>query len=286
MLKLSPARTVLAAIGAASALTACTAVPTPKSPIQASVSSSPAPGPPSTTPPSTTPPSTTEAYACVTSAANGLCNFGPYTGITGADSNPWVGNDMWNPIAGASQTMYANSPGDFYVTANMPAGNTAVVSYANTGTDFTRAVSAYTSITSSFTESMNATSGTVASAAYDMWFSGGGINEVMIHHDLSQRGGCGTWAATNVTFGGSNGVPVRSDWKLCIGGTAAFWQVPASDSFQSGSVDILAMVQWLISHRYMAATAQFASIGYGWEICSTGGKNENFQTNSFRITAA
>jgi hypothetical protein len=27
------------------------------------------------------------------------------------------------------------------------------------------------------------------------------------------------------------------------------------------------------------------SIGYGWEICSTGGHNENFQVKNFSITA-
>jgi hypothetical protein len=194
---------------------------------------------------------------------------------------------MWNPIPGATTTLYANGPGDWDDVVNMPAGNTAVVAFMNTGVNYNGVMSSYRSLVSSFAENMHATSATVASAAYDIWFNHSGtMHEVMIHNDLANRGGCGTWAAKNVTFGGSNGVPVRSDWDLCVAGSAAFWQVPARDSFSSGSVDILAMVNWLIRHGYMPASTQLAAISYGFEVASTGGTDEDFQVSSLSITAS
>jgi hypothetical protein len=54
---------------------------------------------------------------------------------------------------------------------------------------------------------MNATSGTSAEAAYDLWFH---RPEVMIQFDTVNRSSC-NWTATNIQFGGSGGVPVQ-DW--------------------------------------------------------------------------
>jgi hypothetical protein len=204
---------------------------------------------------------------------------------------------MWNPIPGASLTLTANSPGDWTDTVNMPAGNTAVVAYPSLDADFhvqadpwpATPISHFTTITSSFAESMPSTPGTVADATYDLLLDdGGAINEVMIQADEHGRGGdCSVpWAAQNVTFGGSHGVPVRSDWELCVDGSGAFWQVPPADSFSSGSVDVMAMLQYLVSHGYMASTAAIGDFGFGWEVCSTGGQNETFKVSSFSIAAS
>jgi hypothetical protein len=134
---------------------------------------------------------------------------------------------------------------------------------------------------------MHATPATVASAAYDILLDHSGtVNEVMIHHDLANRGGCDTWTAQNVTFGGSNGVPIRSDWDLCVDGSAAFWQVPVSDSFSTGSVDVMAMMTWLRDHGYISQGSLIGDFGYGFEVETTGGHGENFQVSSFSITAS
>ncbi len=54
---------------------------------------------------------------------------------------------------------------------------------------------------------------------------------------------------------------------------------------QSGSVDVLAMLNWLVAHGYLPKNSGLSLIGYGWEICSTGGQNEIFQVSNFSITA-
>ena len=234
-----------------------------------------------TTSPSLSPP------VCVTSEAQGLCKFGRYAPIKGASSGPQVGQDVWSPVPGWQQRLYATDPGNWYVVANMPAGNTAVVSFPDVAADYSGLVSSYSVLTSSFTETMNATTGTNADASYDIWFSNSGaVNEVMIQNDFSpgRVPSCPTWAARNVRFGGSNGVPVHT-WDLCQG-TSTSWWVIADGNIHSGSVDILAMVNWLIRHGYMASGSHFGPIGYGWEISSTGGASERFQVSRFSIAAS
>ena len=188
---------------------------------------------------------------------------------------------MWNPISGWSQTLHATNPGDWYVTANMPKGNTAVVSFPNVGQTYPETpLTNFSSVYSSFSEKMNATSGTSAWAAYDIWLNKWG-NEVMIQHDFAGNGACPTKATA--TFGGSGGVPVQS-WQLCQYGSELIWKLNGG-SEQSGSVDVLAMLQWLESHGYLPSSSTLTDISYGWEICSTGGQPETFTNSGFTLTA-
>jgi hypothetical protein len=194
-----------------------------------------------------------------------------------------------------TQTLFANSPGDWMVTANWPAGNTGVETYPSLDADYhelvngtwiERPLSDFSSMTSSFSETMNATSGTSAWAAYDIWLNHG-ADEIMIQHDFANNGACAPVAT--VRFGGSNGVPSQP-WHLCDFGTEKVWKLGTDDnhkiSEQSGSVDIKAMLTWLEDHGYIQQNSTIGDIGYGWEICSTGGVDENFQVTGFSITVA
>jgi hypothetical protein len=72
-------------------------------------------------------------------------------------------------------------------------GDTAVLTYPNVQQVFTKttdtdpAISAFTAITSAFTETMNPQAGTDAEAAYDLWASRGG--EVIFSLNKSERSG-------------------------------------------------------------------------------------------------
>ena len=222
---------------------------------------------------------------CVTSAQKGHCQFGPYASITGASTDPYVDQNVWNPISGWQQTLHATDPAHWYVTANMPAGNTAVVSYPNTGVDYNKALSGFSSITSSFTDSLPQTSGANAEASYDIWLNNWGY-EVMIQNDYTPSRGpaCSSWTAKNVSFGGSNGVPVHP-WNLCTSGSTSWWET-ADGNVPNGSVDVLGMLNWLVSHGQLPTGAQLGAVSYGFEISSTGGADENFQVSSFSVTAS
>jgi hypothetical protein len=274
-----------------------TPTPTP-SPTATSTSPSPAPSVTSTSPspaPSATstapaPPPPPKGAACVTSDKQGQC--GPYSDpqIKGTTAASLIGNNVWNPIPGWAQTLYVTSPGNWRVTANMPAGNTAVLSYPSLGANFGKVtnaptpLSAFASIYSSFSENMNATARTSGWAAYDIWLGQGTStswsHEVMIQHDFAGAGPC-PFAAT-ASFGGSGGVPVQT-WHLCQYGSELIWKLAGNE--QSGTVDVLAMLTWLVNHGYLPHDAGLWLVGYGWEICSTGGANENFQLNNFAISA-
>ena len=212
----------------------------------------------------------------------GGCGPYRYPAITDSNGDTTVGQDVWNPIPGWHQTLYATEPGNWYVTANMPAGNTAVVSFPNTGQPYNEVpLSGFSSIYSSFSENMHATGGTSAWAAYDLWFNHWG-NEVMIQHDFANNGPCP--AQATATFGGSGGVPVQN-WNLCKYGSELIWKLTGGNE-HSGTVDLLSMLTWLENHGYLPHNSTVTDFSYGFEICSTGGRPETFTVNRFSISAA
>jgi hypothetical protein len=256
--------------------------------------------PPTTT--TTQPPATTTpppAGACVTTAPtpNGSCQFPGYTtGFTGiTPGTPEVDTNMWNPISGASETLIAGSPSNFGVVANYPAGNTGVVSFSNSwARDYQGTVDSFPQITQSFTESMPHNAQTSAWAMDDLWFNNWS-DEVMVQYDFSNNTDCdsSTVVATNVLFGGSNGVPVQQ-WHLCDftgsgdSGHTLAWKLGATEgagkqSESSGSLDLKAMVGWLETNGYLPAGSTWTALSTGWEICSTGGQNESFSQSKFSV---
>lgn len=219
---------------------------------------------------------------CVKSEAKGACGPYLYPAITQSDGqNTTVGQDVWSPITGWSQSIHVTDPGNWFVNANMPSGNTAVVSFPNVGQTYPEnPLTDFSSIHSSFSEEMHATKDTSAWAAFDIWLNNWN-NEVMIQHDFAGNGPCPSKATA--TFGGSNGVPEQS-WNLCQYGSELIWKL-AGGNEQSGSVDVLAMLTWLQDHGYLPQKSTLTDISYGWEICSTGGKPETFTLSKFTVNA-
>jgi hypothetical protein len=242
------------------------------------------PTPSHSPPPTPSPVPTGHTHACVTSKAMGMCHFRHYSEATGVVSSG-VGQDVWASIPGWHQTLYASDLGHWQVRAKMPAGNTAVVSYPDAGVYFNKSVSKYTSIVSSFTDRIPLGSGTNAEASYDIWFNDSSINEVMIQNDFSRgRTPSCDWAARRVRFGGEHGVPVHL-WNLCVSGSAAYWVIATGD-MPSGSVNILAMLKWLVRHGQLPKGVEITGCGYGFEISSTGGRYETFRVSRYTMAAS
>jgi hypothetical protein len=221
---------------------------------------------------------------CVTSAPKGSCGPYRYPAITRSNGqNTTVAQDVWNPIPQWSQTLHAIDPGNWYVTADMPAGNTAVVSFPDVGQQYyyPNTLADFSSIYSSFAEDMNPMSGTSAEAAYDIWLNDW-RNEVMIQNDIVNRGTCPV--LTSAGFAGSGGVPVQK-WNLCKYDSELIWQLSGRGE-RSGRVNILAMLSWLVAHSYLPKESGLTDISYGFEICSTGGQPETFTVSRFSISAA
>jgi hypothetical protein len=207
--------------------------------------------------------------------------------ITGTTQLVTVNNNVWSPVTGTASELFVVDPTRFWVVANMPPGNTQVLAFQSNDLRFGELpLSSFTKIVSSFSEVMNPTPGTQAWAAYDIWLNNW-ANEIMIHHDLARFNPYdSTPLARGISFGGSNGVPVLA-WDLHLYGTSEYVWQPANNAFniQSGSVDILQMLQWMIDNAFLPAVNTFTAVGYGWEMCSTGGLDEFFQVLSFTLDA-
>ncbi len=246
----------------------------------------PTPDPtPSATP---TPTPTGSGTPCVTSDDNGSCGPYTYADITGSDGyNTQVIQDVWNPIAGASQTLTAYNPGDWSVSADMPASNTAVVSYPDVQQLYTTTsntpdpLSSFNSITSTFTESgPGSGGGDDYEAAYDIWAGTGsnnGAQEIMIWVDNHGQTPAGSQVGTADIDGTSYAV-----WNS---GNNPVTLVLSSNE-TSGTINILAALDWLESNGYMPAGSGLNQIDFGWEICSTGGTAKTFSLTQYSISSS
>ena len=298
-----PGVTVAAAIISVVIVVGCSATHSP-------ASSPTGPAATGTSAPSSTATASTSAPAatCTTSTAKGEC--GPYSfpqtqgeppqGIAGTTGDITVGNNVWSEPSGSwSQTLNVTSPASWNVVANFPAGETSVRSFPNTGqtqtwitgTKLPAALSTWSSMVSSYSVSLNAHSGTVGEAAYDLWLNNWN-DEVMIQTDFagdSLRPRCDVNGAviSTQTFGGTNGVPVQR-WNLCQFGHELIWQTPTGTNYSSDKVDVMAMLTWLEKNgggKYLPANSTLQAISFGFEICSTGGRDQTFQVNNFSFIA-
>lgn len=232
--------------------------------------------------PTVTPSATATGMECVTSAANGHCPFGPVAYITGNTSDPYVDNNVWSPVSGWQQTLTADSPGSWHVAADMPTGNTSVVSFPNAGAGYSGSADSFSTFSQSFTESMPHNAATSGWAMDDLWFNNW-ADEVMIQYDFSNNGDC-TVAAT-ATFSGQ-------PWHLCdFGGGTMAWKLgsgegTAKQSESSGTIDILAMIRYLETNGYLPAASTWTAWSAGFEICSTGSQNETWGYSSLSVSAS
>ena len=223
-----------------------------------------------------------------------------------------------------TQTLQANSAQNFVFTNTTPTNPSgAVTAFPDEGTyAYTGVVDDYTSLTSTYSQSMPINSNTAAWAMQDDWLtepgrpSGEDDYEVMVQYDFSNNGSCpgGTWpttryaeVATNVSLGGQlwhicDGQNAHNSDGSCpttgnfcgqlvvkLGGTAA--NQPDSPS-TSGTLNLKAIFQWLedndppgSSYPYIEPGSSIAALSQGWEIASTGGVPEQFVGNGFTVSA-
>ena len=258
---------------------------------------------------------------CEITGAESICPSSGFYYDTSLSPTTWgqiTQNDVWNPPASWSQTMYTTSPGDWYVEANFPTDSSgaiksypsAAIQYYDDGqtSDPNPTLDSFSEIVGAFSESAPSSStGTVSDIGYDLWFNDW-ASEIMIQHQNINTDVCTDWTtviATDVQFGGSNGVPV-THWNLCQNGTFGssnpelIWQYYAtagSKNFgeSSGSVDIYAMLKYLEGNNIcktasgttdcLPASSTFTQFGYGFEISTTDGTTQQFTVNSLTQTA-
>jgi Glycosyl hydrolase family 12 len=259
------------------------ASPSPSPSSTSSGTSSPTAGPPApSTSPSPTSPSASPSPAPA-SAGGGACTNPSFT--TSAQFGTWnlspyfVANDMWNAGAGnVSQTLSACSFSDWSVTATA-SGGSGVLTYPDSQLDVpnTPEISSLSSVASSFADT-NPNTGTYEDA-YDIWLNGvadpsAGSDELMIWTNNHGQTPGGSPMAT-VTIGGQT----WTAWK----GNGGYMAFVANSNVTSGTLNLLAFLQWVIAKGWVPADSTLNQVDYGVEICSTDGAPATFGFSNFSV---
>jgi len=191
------------------------------------------------------------------------------------DGNYLVRNDVWNAAAG-TQTLYVNSHSDWWIHANHP-GSTEVKAYAHVAYTVNKAISAIKKLSSSV--GYTVPSEGVFNAAYDIWADSNKY-EIMVW--LGAYGGAGPLGASveKATVGGHT-------WDVHKGTNGAndVFSFIISSNIKSGSVDILAILEWIKTKGWFGTKDVVVSeVQFGWEVFDTKGKEETFKINSYSVT--
>jgi hypothetical protein len=214
--------------------------------------------------------------------------------MLGVNQDPWSGRQ-------GPQSLTANSFEDWSVTAtdkdpaNAPG---EVLTYPDASFNYYRLATAssgykdgppaydlnnITSLTSSFSETMPRLSYLNAEAAYDLWLNNW-QTEVMVWVDTSARKDRdltvdGMSKAGTYTYMGQH----FSLWHSGNGITG-FYVFLLDHNETSGTVDLKAMLETMVSLGYIPANSSLTQIPFGWEISDTGGKPVTFTLSQFSVS--
>jgi hypothetical protein len=187
-------------------------------------------------------------------------------------NNEW--NSSYNP---GPQQICGNSGHDWQATSTQRAGNTAVLTYPSVQRNYpNEALSSFSSMTSSYAESMHAVAGTDAEAAYDIWINGL-KKEVMFWVDNHGQTPAGSKVAT-VTLGGLT-------WNL-YETSSGYYAFVLDQNATTGTVDLLAGIKYLMSRGDLSGSDKLWQVNFGWEICSTAGAPETFTISNYTLASS
>jgi hypothetical protein len=262
--------------------TSTTPTPTPTTPTPTSTQT---PTPTTTSP--TTSPSPTPSPTTTTPAPVGSVCTNPY--FTTSDPNGgvsdggyYVHNNLWNaakyPGTKGTTSVCSYHSWNHVGTASNTSGNGEVKTYPNVHKDYSgRTISSFTRLTSTY--AATAPNVGIYDVAYDLWLNGVPNDEVMIWTDNHKQVPAGSRFATGVVLGG------RAWDVYATSGNGYIAFVPsAGAAYPSGSVDIKAMLTYLVGQGRTAASSTVDQIGYGVEIVDTGGQPATWNFTDFSIT--
>jgi hypothetical protein len=194
----------------------------------------------------------------------------------------WVDNDAWNGSHGP-QTLSVCNQSSWFAVSQQANNQGQVETYPNTEYDVcgrnnscypsTKPLSAYSSITSTFSEAFP-TTGDSIDAAYDLWtnnWGGPGGHEIMIWNEVT---GTQTYWS-NCVKANNCGHPVTS---FTVGGVAYHavnlgGELIAIRDVQvkSGTADLKGVMNAFVTAGWMSSSEAPTQLEYGVEICSTTG---------------
>jgi hypothetical protein len=201
------------------------------------------------------------------------------------DGGATVRQEVWNPDASALRKQFTEvwAPNKWRTTINAAKDNTAVNSYPDvsslvTDTDNRPVPFAnYAAINSSWSVNCHETAATNAQAAYDIWLKDYDL-ELMIWVDThgADRQPAGDDTGIDVTF---DNVAYRL-WAESDNSTISFVR---KTNARTGSIDIRAVIQYLIDQKRYPASVGINMFCFGFETPSTGGIDEIFEVLDYTL---
>jgi len=221
---------------------------------------------------------------------------GSQPNLLGVNQDPWTGGQgpqvlnatslqSWSVTA--TDTDPGNAPGEVLTypdaSFNYDEIDTAASGYTTPPTQYD--LNNISSLTSDFTESMPQISSLNAEAAYDLWLNNW-KTEIMVWVDTSPAkdrnlADDGMTKVGTYTYDGQNFALWRSG-----SGITGFYVFLLDHNETSGSVDLKAMLNTMVSLGYIPSTSPLTQIPFGWEISDTGGKPVTFSVSRFDVSLA
>jgi hypothetical protein len=242
-----------------------TRTPTPTRTSTATPTKTPTPTPTSTSAPPPPPDRKCTNPVFTTSSSNDGWSTNGY----------YVHNNMWNN-GGGKQTLRACAYNNWNVTATQP-NTTSVKTYPNVHKDYPdKPLSSFKTLTSTFAAKSPHVG--IYNVAYDIWLNGvaeDGSTEMMIWTENFHQRPAGSVQAT-ATFNGHTYDVWRSD--------RDYIAFVSRDTQTSGTMNLKAMFDWLMSKGWISQSTTVGQIDYGVEVCSTNNAPATFEFTDFSIS--
>ena len=198
------------------------------------------------------------------------------------DGGYYVHNNLWNAgkypgTKGTTQVCSFHS-WNHLGTASNASGSGEVKTYPNVHKDYHgRSISSFSRLTSTFAATSPGVG--IYNVAYDLWLNGVPNDEVMIWTDNRNQVPAGSRFASGVSLSGHT-------WDVYATGDNGYIAfVPSGGArFTSGSLDLKAMLSYLVSQGKRAASDTVDQVCYGVEIVDTGGSQATWKFTDFSIT--
>jgi hypothetical protein len=257
-----------------------------------------------TTWPPVTPPANTTPSPIVNPKFSSSTNDATWP-TSGTTDGFRVNNDVWSPVSGGKQTIFANSYSDWGITANVPSRTTgAIMAYGDTelclpagqGVNTPTPVGSLTASVASWTHGMPKAIGSSTStdywaeAAFDIFFGGipGQVHkELMIWTDSHNQpytyhkvAFTATIAGTEWTGYSTNSASATAEWFLIMVRTQTDKPVWSA----TGTITVYAIFRYLVAEGWLANTTNVTFIEYGFEVTTTRGKTLTFRVYNYSLT--
>lgn len=205
-----------------------------------------------------------------------------------SDGDYVVHNNMWN-VAGYSvrESLEACSHASWNVTATAADSrhDGAVKTYPNVhrdyhdwGTGKEPAWSSFRTLRSTFAARGPKTG--VYDIAYDIWMNGvPGNREIMIWTENQGQRPSGSVVASGVVLSGIT-------WDVWASGGNGYLAFVPKAPLPSGSLDLKAMIDYLVAHGRVPAGSTLGQVCFGVEVVSTGGAPATFRVTDFSVTSS